>query len=202
MKSLFAIFAAVMALTTPVLALGNCCPDDYYVGAEATFLRPCTSNLYYVFRGPINQIDADTPLGKLFAVLPDYTTGFNAWIGSSWCCGKVDARFVWQYLHATDSRTITASGPNEVLYAPKQHPTSTQDRYFNGLARSQVRTDFDTADIEMGYNICKCDLWLRVVGGLRYAMIGYRNEILYQGFEQAALTSFDKRTQKEHSWAW
>ncbi len=70
------------------------------------------------------------------------------------------------------------SGDDDVLWVPGE------ETFVNARAHSRVRFDFDTADLEFGrLKAGNCGLDLRISGGLRYAMIGYRNCTLYEGNE-------------------
>ena len=205
MKRFMIVLAGIFAITATAhasLPLFNQC-GCFFGGAEGTFLRPCIADPYFVFRGPVNPVASDAPLGKMLAVEPDFSPGFNVWIGTCLCNGKYDGRFGWQYLHSTDTRTVSVSGPNVLLYVPREHPTRSSDTLFNGFARSRLRFDFDTADLEGGYykGSC-CGLMMRLALGLRYAMIGYRNESRYAGFVDFPQEEFFEGVWRESSWTW
>ena len=190
-----------LLLTLTGMAHADCCP--YFAGVEATFLYPCIPDLYFAVRGTENTVSSGQPIGHLRAVKPDFTPGFYAWLGTPLCGGKWDVRVGWQYLHTRDSRRLTTSG-NEVIWPCKNSPELDPDaQLFNATAYSRVKFDFDTADLEMSTYKGRCNrLMLKLAGSLRYAMIGYRNEIFYAGNISLGGGAFESSLFNESSWAW
>ena len=182
------------------------CVDEFFGGVEATFLKPCTPNLYFVAKGPPNPTTSnDLPFGDLLALQPEYGTGFRAWVGAAFCDSKYDARFGWDYLHTSDRRRVVAQGPSENLLFPLAHADFNPNLgpFQDALATYQVRLDYDAADFELGYRKgTLCDSTVRLVGALRYAMIGYRGRILMQGHQTDQNLMFRQFLVREQSWAW
>lgn len=177
---------ALAATTVTANPFGfSSCATGFVGGADLLITRPCTDDLYLVIRGP-TQEEAGQVVGEMLAVMPDYQPGFRVYGGVEFCNGTRDIQLQWERLRTSDTRSVSVSGANEVLYPPKLSPNlDPSGRLFNARARSHVEFDYDAVDLIGRYCAACYDRYSGcVIGGLRYARITFSDHSTYEGFTE------------------
>lgn len=190
------------ALTANPLVMPGCA-TGFVGGADLLIAHPCTDDLYLVIKGP-TQENEEQVVGRMLAVEPDYQAGFRVYGGAEFCDGTRDIQLQWERLRTSDTCSVTASGPNEVLYPPKLGPNlDPTGRLFDALARSRVKFHYDAVDLVGRYCAACYNRYSGcVIGGLRYARITFSDSGLYQGTTTLNNGMFEASTLEAESRAW
>lgn len=186
------VLLAMLALTTFTMRANSCCnPCDcidwcegWEISGEWLFWSARRSGLDYVA-----QVNT-TPVfdGKMYAVTPDYRSGFRVGLAMPLCCAELGVRYT--YFHPTYSDQIERSFSNTPSDLVETRINSDEKRVtINDVrfAKAHYALNLDIIDLEYTHEFPSlCSFTSSLFGGIKVALIDQELEVEYRDLNPAA----------------